>query len=178
MTSIQSEQIKGKLTRWVDNDLINAIDTLEEDDKSKHIPMLPNKPIGVWISWDNGWEEWCNNNGEHTSEWVNPKTHTCYDITLKKGLKLWLIDSHQDFLKVWHNYDPSTQGNMMIMSDKKKLSDFWLWLEGQGYDGIALTEKGQWETRMTTFLYGWDCQCILIFEKDNITMEETKWRLE
>ncbi len=59
------------------------------------------------------------------------------------------------------------------MDELPWISDRWINFEllvFMGYDGIHLTEKGQEETRFTypKSLYGWDCETVLIFNKDCI----------
>jgi hypothetical protein len=41
-------------------------------------------------------------------------------------------------------------------------------------DGVVLTNKGQWGTRFPTFLCGWDCVSICIFNPKNIIFKEIK----
>jgi hypothetical protein len=47
---------------------------------------------------------------------------------------------------------------------------FWQWLKDNNYQGIALTNRAQYETRYNTFLYGWDCESLVIFNPKNVKL--------
>ena len=108
------------------------------------------------------------------------------NVKLKKGLRLWLINDVDDFLEVWNQFkipaviDPKSKFSMFdsgpvsmikLIEAKEKGLDFWEWLQKKfKVDGVALTDKGQWRTRFST--YGWDSQSIVIFNPNNVIFIE------
>ena len=173
MSFVKSETIKGRLTHWLKKEYsepaLNGVFNLMDS-------KLVIKPKGLWLSWNDGWEEWCKDND---CDWVNPAEKDCLVAELKPGLKLWLIDDTKDFFDVWHEYSPYNKDTDSVLSiyrsqDTKGIN-FWDWLkQTHKVDGVALTDQGQWRTRLTTWLYGWDCACILIFNPNNVILEKEK----
>ena len=168
---VKSEDIEGKLTHWISK---------EHKDKALAAEFkfleggLSSKPLGLWISWNGGWEDWTK--GEWP-DWMKGKV--CLTAKIKPGLKLWHIDSLEDFAEIWDEFKvfANIKEEHMYMSmftlheAKKEGKDFWVWLKEKGVDGIALTDQGQWKTRMGTWLYGWDCQSIVIFKPENVELK-------
>jgi len=162
---VKSDSIKGKLTHWLAKEhvpkVLNGEFVLQ--------PGGPrNKPQGLWLSWNNGWEEWCK-----AESFGDLPRKACLHAQLKPGLNIWLIDSMQDFLDIWqefkgHKVHPKDYSICSIMGLIQ--SDFWEWLNNK-VDGVALTDKGQCVTRYDTWLYGWDVASIVIFNPDNVKLK-------
>jgi len=168
MTIVKSDSIEGELTHWL---------------KNEHAPLalkgefilqkgtISNKPRGLWLSWTKGWEEWCK-----VESFGDLPNKTCLHAQLNPGLDIWLIDSMDDFLEVWGDF----KGKKAHIKDYPTMniislyeSNFWQWLKDtKNIDGVALTDKGQCATRMRTWLYGWDCASIVIFNPDNVILKE------
>ena len=157
MSDVLSQDLDGTFTHWVRAEFVNSVSV---GDIVIPKSNLMGKPVGLWISWNNGWEDWCSS---EQPDWIGVG-HNCFSVSLRRDLKLWLIDSMDDFMSVWSQFTDKPP----IFS--LPLNMFWFWLKERGYDGVALTNEGQWATRMNTFMYGWDCQCIVIFDSKNVTL--------
>lgn len=110
------------------------------------------KPIGgLWASPSNseyGWRHWCaENNYGDLSVFFSFRFAGC----------LLVIDSVDDMDKI-----PWTERNGLQSILFKEIIKI--------YDGIWLTARGERETRLTwpRSLYGWDCESVVIFNKDCI----------
>ena len=178
MVIIKSENIHGRLTHWIDE--AYAEKAIHGEFRCKTDNVLPSKPVGLWLSWNGGWEEWCN--GEWP-DWMKDKI--CLTVKLKHGLNIWLIDELEDFLLIWEDFKndiPAQKPNglkfprelldegkgytslLSLYFAKERGLDFWDWLKNKHkIDGVAITSSGQNKTRYTTWLYGWDAQSIIIF---------------
>ena len=153
MSIVKSETIKGKLTHWVKPEYVDRV--LSGDIRLHQ--GLKTKPLGVWISWNNGWEKWCKSESDFIAG------RTCLKVKLKDGLNVWLIDSLDDFNEIWKQFN--NESGLSILIDNK----FWYWLQDTYHiDAVALTDKGQWTTRMDTWLYGWDVASIVVFNPNNV----------
>lgn len=172
MTIVLSETIKGKPTHWLKEEYkekaLNGEITLSS--ARLHLPI---KPRGFWISWNHGWEKFCKYDYK---EWME-KDKVCLRVKLKPGLRIWLIDSMDDFNSIWSKFPYGVADEKFLtsfsslMKAQEKGHDFWSWLqETYAIDGVALTEAGQWRTRMDTWLYGWDCASIVIFNPENVEL--------
>jgi len=181
MTFVQSESIKGKFTHWLDRkykkDVLKGIFDVKE-------PNLVIKPKGIWLSWNGGWEGYCR---EDYTSWMKGKV--MLNAKIKSGLRIWLIDDVDDFMEVWNQFELPAVINpkiklindfgpasmMRLIEAKERGIDFWEWFQKKfKIDGVALTDTGQCRTRMTTWLYGWDAQSIVIFNPNNVILAETK----
>ena len=81
-----------------------------------------------------------------------------FKFKLKDESKVYVIDSLLDLVKC-----PMT---LEIVSDEFSINFEKM---AQKYDAIFLTEKGEAETRHSKpTLYGWDCESIIIMNKDII----------
>jgi hypothetical protein len=167
MSDIKSQEITGKLTHWVDAKDKEAILAGSFQLPQARQTGIANKPQGIWISWNGGWEDFCR---DDFTTWMDGKA--CLRASLAPDLRIWKIDTLEDFTAVWHKFDPENKPDMMLFSKYDHLKDFWAWIQAQGYDGIAMTEQGQWRTRRTTFLYGWDVSSVVIFDRKNVTFTE------
>lgn len=129
------------------------------------------KPIGVWVSVNHDWEMWCR--GER---FVDIDNAIIMDVDfVPQGMNLLIIRSMEDFTD-WMNW----LGKKPTDNIPEPLSSFQLeymqygfsypmfnpdmWTKtAEHFDGIWVTEEGQWATRYNTFLYGWDCNSMCIF---------------
>lgn len=105
---------------------------------------------GLWSSpkYSNyGWKDWCK-----AEDFGNLDISFEFDF---EG-KLLIIDNLPDLKRLpWINHG----GTWKTPNFENILS--------KGYDAIFLTEKGQQETRFSDpSLYGWDCECVFIMNKD------------
>ncbi len=114
----------------------------------------PLQGTGLWASPINsayGWSDWCTDNG-----YGNLTKN--FTFTISEKSKVLIIDSEKDLDKM-----PKLVFDTYIKGfDFEKLA--------KKYDAIFLTDKGQVKTRHSQpfNLYGWDCECILIMNKDII----------
>jgi hypothetical protein len=110
-----------------------------------------NKPAGgLWaspIDSSHGWKDWCD--AEGYGDLSTSFRFEFYGKTL-------VVDGADDLCKIpWVVNSSFT----VIVPDFKRMS-----LE---YDAIHLTKNGLAETRFSQpDLYGWDCECVLIFNKN------------
>ena len=115
---------------------------------------LPIKPYGgIWASPTEskfGWKQWCT-----LEHFGNLKEQ--HPVTLEIDTENFITIDHSRDLKLlpWYKI-----GGFLEAIDFEKLKK-------QGVDGIILTEKGQWDTRLTypQNLYGWDCESVLIMNE-------------
>ena len=145
---INSKDIKGKITHLTNKENFNSI--INEGYKVGN-RTGSFKPKGLWLSWEGGWEQWTKENNYRWKE-------STLKVELDPDLKILLIDSLNDFKEVYINQFKGK--DIKWGSDYK---EFWGWLSNR-VNGVALTSKGERETKLNTFLYGWDCQCILLFK--------------
>ena len=109
------------------------------------------------------WADWC------SSEMPDKFKKESMILTVKKDARIFVIDSLDDVRVLWKKY-PLKDAiiNSLCLLDWEKIS--------QDYDGVQMTSKGQWDTRMPRdmkdmhlSLYGWDVESTLwfrnVFEK-------------
>lgn len=131
-----------------------------------------NKPLGgLWASpvdskW--GWKDWCKSENFGDLE-------TCFKFTLKKGVRVCIVDSLEDFDGL-----PTFDTSLGLTFLKNKLGRTVDFEEiARNADVIWLTEDGQ---RVTHFgrginemsLYGWDCETVLVLNAECV--KPRKWR--
>lgn len=107
---------------------------------------------GLWVSPVNssyGWKDWCGDN-----EFRECNECNSFKLKFKSDAKIIIIDCLDDLLCL------PVQYNFMDVVDFEFLA--------RHCDALWLTDKGQSKTRFsdTLHLYGWDCESILIFNKD------------
>jgi hypothetical protein len=169
MVYVLSEHIVGELTHWADPEHREAI---LSNNNQPFACTIFNKPVGIWLSWNKGWEKWTESEAPYFLD--GKMTFSC---KLKPGFKLLLINDMSDFLTIWNEFcnhigKPINTGSMIWCSEPAIMRAFWKYIkDDKECGGIALTDAGQWATRMNTFLYGWDCQSIVIFDTNNIIYE-------
>jgi len=173
MNLIKSQRIKNKITHTT---------------FSKHIKLLVNgqcyvrptkrdgmKPDGIWLSVDNGWEDWCK------GEDFMLDRDAQLQVQLKDDLEILVIDSMENFLTWMHEFEAYNEVDKTKMYNKEGFGigyatfnpHLWAWTASK-CDGIFVTDKGQWATRMDTFLYGWDCASICMFDPTHIKFHNPK----
>lgn len=122
---------------------------------------------GLWIApynenskYSSGWEEFLIN--EIGSDTKGLKGTI---LSIKPDAKILTIDSLEDLVKVLENYEYKNNPiRFTKLLDFEKLS--------KDYDAIFLTEKGQYETRLSIpNLYGWDIECMLVMNFDILEEE-------
>lgn len=176
---IKSNEIKGEFTHWVG---IKHKESVLNGQFRLLPSSLPSKPTGLWLSWNGGWEYFCKYD---YTDWMKGKT--CLKAEIKPNLNIWLIDSFVDFIEVWNKFIYPEKINLntdkfqyeicsfiKLYESKQKGKDFWEWLQTElKIDGVALTKIGQCETRMSTWLYGWDVASVVLFNPKNVVL---KWK--
>ncbi len=115
--------------------------------------------FGFWTSsFVNGqsdWMRWCED-----EEFSIPDDRTWRGVLLTphSNAKLACVDTYADLESLVREYGcPKGYRDEMMVDFEKLALDF---------DGMHLTERGQWATRMThpLDLYGWDCESTVWFK--------------
>lgn len=111
---------------------------------------------GLWsspVDSQYGWKEWCQSECFYTETLEEYFKFDFYGNTV-------VIDSLADL------------DQLTFISDR--CIDFEC-LVNKGIDAIFLTDKGQGDTRLShpKNLYGWDCECVLVMNKDCISNVRT-----
>lgn len=147
----------------------HAIDRIEEMDPVKN--QLHVKPLGgLWTStyqptgkFASGWIEWCYS---EEPEWI---TEHAFLLEVKPDARIYTIDSQSDVLQLLNKYKlyrlRSESGKLIDVMDLGMSMAILDWEKiAQDYDGVHLTEEGQWRTRLARpGLYGWDCESTIWF---------------
>lgn len=188
---VRSQTLKGKITHWA---LMADSELLIAGERKEPSQGISNKPAGLWLDWNDGWKEWCESESFHDGL----KNYECLDAEVKPFLKVWLIDSRADFFNLWRRfYREEILNAYDALKKLRKINeglrvrrsqeaesfargiltlhffDFWKWLKDKcGIEAVALTGKGQAETRFGTWLYGWDCSSIVVFDPKNVRLKK------
>ena len=131
------------------------------DDDGRHSPMMLKPNGGLWTSpevSEASWEEWAHDN-------MPDMLQTRYILTPKPGTRLIRVDSLEDLndLGDTHGGEPYSIGvghTYSTLSFEKMAKE---------YDGLWLTARGFYRTRMVTLgrwmlgTNGWDCETVLWF---------------
>lgn len=122
--------------------------------KIKNIPFV--KPEGgLWasnIKAKYGWKEWTQDNNYGTDKY---REDNCFKFRLKNGAKILTIKNKKDLRELPKYKVPTFDSNLFNWLDFEKLSE--------QYDAIEVfIDKLYWE------LYGWDCDSLLVLNKDVI----------
>jgi len=110
---------------------------------------------GLWTSTANdetvsGWYEWGKNEGM-----IAPNAVT-WTLIPEPNALLVEIDSYGDLTALVAQYGGSGSYGQLVIDFEAMARD--------GYDGMHLTDRGQWATRMSKpNLYGWDCESTVWF---------------
>lgn len=101
------------------------------------------------------WVEWCLS---ESSDWI---TEFGYVLEVLETARIYVIDNLVDLEKLLEDYEPLVwELKGMTWVDKYLNYE----LISKDFDGVHLTEEGQWRTRMSKpGLYGWDCESTLWF---------------
>ncbi len=117
---------------------------------------------------------WASEFIDDSSDWINyvytwkiidEEYHQSIIFTLKNNTKIYIIDSYEDLLNIIDKY-PIKYENIRINHTFINFE-----VMSKDYDGIKMTKKGHIETSsifLNPNLYGWDCECILLFNLDCI----------
>lgn len=124
-----------------------------------------NKPIGVWLSLNGGWEHFCE--VDYHGHAIDYDYYALINCSIKPDINLVVIDSLDDFYEALNSVGIEKQ--RYYHHDTVQL--FWSKLKLIS-DGLLLTHKGQFETRWETFLYGWDCASVCIWKEDSIIIND------
>jgi len=149
----------------------------------KNVPLpIVNKPIGgLWtspIDSKYGWKDWCKDSSFRTCEKENS-----FELNLSENSKICTIDCLSDLIKLLDKYnlkDISEQSRMFNMLIRIKLAEC-LDFESmtKDYDAVHLTTNGLSETHLSLpNLYGWDCESVLILNKECIVLDELAYLYE
>jgi len=174
---IKSEEMnKHKITKVIEKKYLN--DLLNKPIKIKNKNDISNKPNGFWLSINEGWEKWCKS---EMPEWI--ENSTIAELKFNPSYNIMLIEEVNDIIGAWNDYlnesgfkskYPKGDSIMCFYDENYNICNFWSWLINKyKLTGIYLTNEGEWKTRMTTFLYGWDCESIVIFIPEIINKEKT-----
>ena len=134
--------------------------------------------------------------GDIKPEMVDPIQNRCFikpdgglwasPVGSKYGWKEWCLEENFDPNRIESSFTFQYEGNILVIDsegDLNKLTwealspvcspDFEQMLN-DGVDAIWLTEKGQWETRLThpKNLYGWDYERVLIMNPNGIIIAD------
>lgn len=123
------------------------------------------KPNGIWLSIDNDWERWCDANNFNQE-----KNEVILELKLHNQDKYWVIDSLDDFYAKFNEFCAAKRISHTTGSihDIMLSRPFFDWVKSKGYHGVILTKQGQIQTHMKTFMYGWDCASICVFNPEDI----------
>ena len=130
----------------------NRFKEIKNDDDTK-----PNPDTGFWASrldaeW--GWAKWCKSIGYRYFD-----KNGYFIFTLSENAKVCHLYAFDDLLKL--------PQNEQIKSDKS-----WYFIDFEKstkiYDAIELHMTDGFDSDLSHALYGWDCDCILILNKDII----------
>ena len=130
-------------------------------DKNRFLPIENRnwvKPTGgLWTSPVNskyGWKDWC-----HSEQFRICKESKSFKLKFFDNAKIIIINSLKDL-----NVLPTIPQDSFFKDLKQQENINYEELVNNGIDAIWLTNKGQWDTRLTfpRNLYGWDCETVLI----------------
>jgi hypothetical protein len=132
-------------------------------------PIPRPKPRGgLWTStwheeYGGGWVQWCLSE-EFECDRSDPTWPKCWLLDPAPDARVYTIDSYADLQALVdrfpHRYDYEDRG----FGAHVDLQPRWLSV-AEHYDGVHLTDAGQWATRLShpLNLYGWDCESTLWF---------------
>jgi hypothetical protein len=116
------------------------------------------KPLGGFWTTPKGeqtWTQWC-----EYEDWSNWREHNQYELTTTRPVKVAVIDCLDDLDAILDEYGYKVEG----FGRGKWFINFEA-MAADGWDGVWLTNEGQWKTRLSSpsNLYGWDVSSIVWF---------------
>lgn len=128
---------------------------VENRDWIKPIGCLWASPIDCDYGWVNFYDDELRDDDSN-----NERMNYRIEFTLKEETKIYIIDSFKDYIRLYENYGKNINACLNTL-DFESIS--------KEYDGILLTDNGQYETRFSNpSLYGWDVATLLLFNIDCI----------
>lgn len=113
---------------------------------------------GMWTStWDpdfgSGWIDWC------VGESFGSPPFDVWLLTPDPAARLYIVDSLASLTALVEQFP----GRNHLPGSPREYPNWTAVAEV--YDGVSLTDEGQWATRLShpVNLYGWDCECTLWF---------------
>lgn len=130
---------------------------LGSEPKKELMSQIKNKNFikadgGLWTStYENDtseWIDWCIEQDFWTTDY-----RVKWLLSINPNARILKIDNLLDLKKAYLQYG-SNIGGVIKTLDFEKIAGH--------YDGVWLTSKGQYETRLShpISLYGWDCECV------------------
>lgn len=123
---------------------------------------------GLWTSPEDstwGWKHWCD-----SEKFVLCSYDNSFVVRLKENSKILKIDSEKDLSKALDLYGYGRQSPLdkVFLTGRKYLN--FEKIRNDGYSSIWLTTIGEIDTRFSepSNLYGWDCESVLILNKESI----------
>jgi len=172
------------LTHWVKEEFKKKVMKKEIPDElvASHLTALRKqgfmKPVGIWLSVNNSWENWLEGNWD---EWKFGKV--CLLADLSFDTNLFIIDSKEKFLDEFlkltgekYGYDGMIPTKEDYMKKLRMIDKFHLELRKK-YDGIWLKAAPFYAHRLDLdfdYFYPWDCESICVWNTDKITFTESK----
>ena len=117
------------------------------------------KPVigGLWASPVNsmwGWKDWCESEG-----YLEISKQEYFDFCLSNDARIYTINTPTDIRRFKYTFILSTSNNYDPLAIDFKGAK-------KDYDAIFLSELGERTTR--DLMHGWDCESILILNKEVI----------
>ena len=121
------------------------------------------KPVnGIWTStltpladYTCDWHRWCSQKHYGLTE-----ESKLWALEPREDVEVFVIESQNDLILLLDEFE---RNDGAISPPDDRYIDFEAMAEL--YDGLRLTEKAQWKTRMTRpSLYGWDCESTVWFD--------------
>lgn len=141
----------------------SSIFSFDKFEKIKNRTYMNKPEGGLWTSpldSEYSWKKWCEDEDFRACEEKNS-----FKLKIKTNSKILKINTNSDLinLPLQNLSEEGFNGNAHIRTyiDFEKILEI-------GIDAIWLTENGQTETRLSypLNLYGWDCETVLILNKD------------
>jgi len=121
--------------------------------------LLFSKPLGgLWASKVNseyGWKSWCENVAFHLDKY---REDNCFKFRLKKNANVLIITKKEELEKLPKQNLPEDYNSLFVALDFEKLA--------KQYDAMEVLISE--DSGLYWDLYGWDCDSILIMNKDVI----------
>ena len=119
------------------------------------------KPNGIWISVNNSWEDWLEGNWK---SWKKGKAQ--FNVELSKDIKLFIIESKEQFLKKFKELT----GKDYHFTDFESTNKFHEELKKE-FDGMWLKSEPFYKHRLDfdfMYFYPWDCESICVWNAEKV----------